>query len=144
MVTADALHTQREHVKFLVTKGADYLMVVKGNQPSLHAQLANLPRRQVPAAHDAREKGHGRAEWRTLKTATVTGAFPHAAQALQIRRRRRPLNGKTKWSTETVYAITSISAIQATPAGLAAWASGHWSIEALHHIRDVTYGETTS
>src|SRR6266487_3898432 len=70
--------------------------------------------------------------------------FPHAAQAIQIRRRRRPLNGTSRWSTETVYAVTSLTATQATPAQLAGWARGHWGIEALHHIRDVTYGEDTS
>jgi hypothetical protein len=29
--------------------------------------------------------------------------------AVAIVRRRRPLNGKEKWSTDTVYAITSLS-----------------------------------
>ena len=42
-VTADALHTQRDHASFLVGRGADYLLVVKANQPTLHAQLAELP-----------------------------------------------------------------------------------------------------
>ena len=28
-----------------------------------------------------------------------------------------------------------------TPAQLAGWIRGHWQIEALHHIRDVTYRE---
>jgi hypothetical protein len=37
VVTADALHTQRGHAAFLVEGGADYLLVVKANQPSLHA-----------------------------------------------------------------------------------------------------------
>jgi hypothetical protein len=50
----------------------------------------------------------------------------------------------TKWATETSYAITSLAASQATPAQLAGWLRGHWGIEALHHIRDVTYGEDAS
>jgi len=33
---------------------------------------------------------------------------------------------------------------QATPAQLAAWIRGHWQIEALHHLRDVSYGEDAS
>jgi predicted transposase YbfD/YdcC len=149
VVTADAMHAQREHAQFLVTeKKAHYILAVKNNQPSLHAQLKALPWRQVPAAFDARERGHGRAEWRTLKlTAVAAGiAFPHAAQAIQIRRRRRPLGGGTgqRWSTETSYAVTSLAASQATPAQVAAWIRGHWGIEALHHIRDVTYGEDDS
>ncbi len=42
-------------------------------------------------AYQAREHGHGRAERRTLKIAPVAAglAFPHAAQAIQITRRRK-------------------------------------------------------
>jgi predicted transposase YbfD/YdcC len=147
VVTADALHAQRAHAGYLVAKrGAHYLITVKGNQPGLRAQLAALPWRQVPVAHIARERGHGRAESRTLKvTAVAAGlAFPHAAQALRIVRRRRPLNSK-KWTAETVYAVTSLTAIQARPADLAAIARGHWLIEdQLHWVRDVTYDEDRS
>jgi hypothetical protein len=69
-------------------------------------------------------------------TAVAAGlAFPHAAQVIQIVRRRRPLNG-TKWSAETVYAITSLTATQAQPAELAAIIRGHWLIEdRLHWAR---------
>jgi predicted transposase YbfD/YdcC len=147
VVTADALHAQREHAEFLVTeKKAHYILAVKNNQPTLYAQLTSLPWRHVPAGFDAREKGHGRAEWRTLKvTAVAAGiAFPHAAQAIQIRRRRKPLTGKKRWSTETSYAVTSLTASQATPTQLARWVRGHWGIEALHHVRDATYGEDAS
>jgi predicted transposase YbfD/YdcC len=149
VVTADALHAQREHAQFLVTeKNAHYILAVKNNQPSLHTQLKNLPWRQVPAGFDARNKGHGRAEWRTLKTTAVAAgiAFPHAAQAIQIRRRRRPLSNGTsrRWPAQTSYAVTSLAAHHATPAQMAQWIRGHWGIEALHHIRDVTYGEDAS
>jgi predicted transposase YbfD/YdcC len=80
-----------------------------------------------------------------LKAVTVAAglAFPHAAQAICLTRRIRPLSGG-KWRTVTVYAITSLVAHQATPAQLAAWIRGHWQIEALHHIRDVTYREDNS
>jgi predicted transposase YbfD/YdcC len=66
--------------------------------------------------------------------------FPHATQALRITRRARPL-GSRRWRTVTVYAITSLTAVQASPARLADWIRGHWGIEALHHIRDVTFAE---
>jgi hypothetical protein len=36
-------------------------------------------------------------------------ALPHAAQAIQIIRRRQ-LSGKKKWSREIVYAVTSLTA----------------------------------
>lgn len=47
-------------------------------------------------------------------------------------------------SRVTVYAITNLTARQAGPADLAGYIRGHWSIEALHHIRDVTYAEDAS
>lgn len=44
VVTADALHTQREHACFLVEeKTADYLFTVKGNQPNLEAAVRATP-----------------------------------------------------------------------------------------------------
>ena len=146
VVTADALHTQREHAEYLVTeKKADYILVVKGNQPGLHARLRNLPWKNVPAAASQRGRGHGRDEVRTLQAVTVTAglAFPRAAQALRVTRRTRPLSGGT-WRTVTVYAVTSLAFGQATAAELAGWIRGHWQIEALHHIRDVTYAEDAS
>jgi predicted transposase YbfD/YdcC len=146
VVTADALHTQREHAQFLVSdKKAHYILVVKKNQPGLYAQLKNLPWRSIPAADRQRCRGHGREEHRTLKAATVAAglAFPHAAQALCLTRRVRPLPGG-KWRTVTIYAITSLAVTQATPSQLAGWIRGHWHIEVLHHIRDVTYGEDAS
>ncbi len=122
-----------------------YASAVKKNQPGLYAQLKNLPWRQIPAAAIQRDRGHGRQEHRTLKAATVTAGlcFPHAAQALRVTRRIRPLAGG-KWRTATIYAVTSLTVSQATPAPLAGWIRGHWRIEALHHIRDVTYGEDAS
>jgi predicted transposase YbfD/YdcC len=147
IVTADAMHAQREHARYLVAqRGAHYILTVKGNQPSLHTQLKALPWRDVPVTSDTRDRGHGRRERRTLKvTAVAAGlAFPHAAQAIQIVRRRRPLTS-SKWSTETVYAITSLTPAQASPAQLAAALRGHWAIEdRLHWVRDVTYGEDLS
>jgi predicted transposase YbfD/YdcC len=147
VITADALHTQRDHAEFLVTsKRADYILVVKRNQPSLYAQVKNLPWRNIPAGDRQHDRGHGREEHRTLKAATVAAglAFPHAAQAIRVTRRIRPLSGQKKWRTFTIYAITSLTASQASPAQLAGWIRGHWQIEALHHIRDVTYGEDAS
>ena len=71
-------------------------------------------------------------------------AFPHAAQAIQIVRRRK-LPGKKKWSRETVYAITSLTAVQASPAELAAIIRGHWMIEdRLHWVRDMDFDEDRS
>jgi predicted transposase YbfD/YdcC len=146
VVTADALHAQRAHAEFLVgKKNAHYILTVKANQPTLRRQLSRLPWRHVPPGHTEHGRGHGREEHRVLKVTSVDSGlnFPHATQAIQVKRRRRRL-GTATWSTETAYAVTSLAAHQASPADLAGWVRGHWRIEALHHIRDTTYGEDAS
>ncbi|HZD67562.1 MAG TPA: ISAs1 family transposase [Actinomycetes bacterium] len=46
VVTADALHCQRDHARYLVgERHADYLFVVKENQPGLLAAITRLPER---------------------------------------------------------------------------------------------------
>jgi predicted transposase YbfD/YdcC len=151
VVTADALHTQREHVEDLHARSAHWVLTVKGNQPTLRRQLAGLPWRQVQPAHHRAEIAHGRREIRTLKVVTIAAgiAFPHARQAVQITRRTRPVSARTgkrgRWRTETVYAITDLAPHQARPDELAAWIRGHWQIEnGLHWVRDVTYAEDLS
>jgi predicted transposase YbfD/YdcC len=147
VITVDALHCQRDHVTYLAERGAHWILTVKANQPSLHAQLAGLPWRAVPDATRDTDRGHGRREIRTLKILTIAAGigFPHAAQALQIRRRRHRLDRPRRFTTETVYAITSLHVHDAEPAHLAAWIRGHWHIEnKIHWIRDVTYDEDRS
>jgi predicted transposase YbfD/YdcC len=147
VITADALHCQRDHVTYLAERGAHWILTVKGNQPNLRAQLTTLPWQAVPEATRDEDRGHGRREIRTLKILTIsTGIdFPHAAQAMQIRRRRRRLDQPKRFTTETVYAITDLHVHQAKPAQLAAWIRGHWAIEnKIHWVRDVTYDEDRS
>jgi predicted transposase YbfD/YdcC len=124
VVTADALPAQRNHASFLVDRGAEDLLVVKANQPALHAQLAGLPWRTIPVMDRTRDHGHGRIELRTLKVAAVAGlCFPHAAQAIQvIRRVRAP--GSRRWRTVTVYAVTSLALGTASPARWRAGCAG--------------------
>ena len=152
LVTADALHCQRGHAAYLAERGGHYLFTVKGNQPSLRRALAALPWHQVPTSR-SRGTGHGRTETRSMQVLDLDhqvgnagrdDLFPGAARALRIRRRRRR-NSTGATTTETVYAITSLTYRDADPALLAAWIRGHWGIEnAVHWVRDVTQGEDHS
>lgn len=145
VVTADAMHTQRKTAKMVVAAGGHYILAVKGNQKKLRRQLRRLPWKQIPLLDRTRATGHGRREVRRLKVCTVEAGllFPHAVQAIEIKRRR--INTKTgKTQTKTVYAVTSLTPDQADPARLAELVQGHWSVEALHHVRDVTYAEDAS
>lgn len=150
LISADALHTQRGHARYLHERGGHYLLTVKANQPTLLRRLRALPWAQIDVANRQRARGHGRVETRAISVVSLQRCpdlggefFPHAAQAIKLVRRRRPL-GARKWTTVTVYAITSLTAFQADPALLARWIRGHWSIEALHWVRDVSFDEDRS
>jgi predicted transposase YbfD/YdcC len=148
VVTADALQTHPEAAKFLVAgKQAHYLFVVKANQPTLLDRCQRLAWRLVPELDRTRDRGHGRIEIRTLKAVSVHHfGFPHAAQVLQVTRKTRDLrHHPRRFTTVTVYAITSLTHAQAGPARLADLIRGHWAIEnGLHYVRDVTFAEDAS
>ncbi|WP_320065522.1 ISAs1 family transposase [Micromonospora sp. RTGN7] len=149
VITPDALHCQRQHVTYLAQHGAHWILTVKGHQPSLHSQLAGLPRQAVPDAtrNRNRDRGHGRREIRSLKILTISTGIdvPHAAQAIQTRRRRHRLEQPKRFTTETVHTITDLRVHQAKPAQLADWIRGHWSIKnKVHWGRDITYDEDRS
>ncbi|MEU7901125.1 ISAs1 family transposase [Nonomuraea sp. NPDC049152] len=129
----------REQPHRLYTTGSRILLPFSSTRRANQEGMTSL-------RHRERDRGHGCAERRTLKVVTVTAGllFPNAMQAMQIRRQVQHL--KTgKWTTVTVYAITSLPAWQTSPADLATWIRGHWSIEnKLRYVRDVTFAEDHS
>lgn len=146
IVTADAMHAQRAHAAYLVEeRGADYLLIVKANQPNLFTQLDSLDW-DTAAVHATENTGHGRAERRTIRVrpAPEDINFPHVAQVFLIE--RYVTDTKTgKHSAIAVLGITSRDATRADAAQIATHTREHWSIEnKLHYVRDVTYGEDAS
>ncbi|BCB86983.1 ISAs1 family transposase [Phytohabitans suffuscus] len=132
LFVADALHTQTNHATEIAAPGAYLLIPVKGNQPTLFAQLKDLPWAQIPIGDQRRDRGHGRRETRTVKAVTLTTpggiAFPHAQQAVRITRTRTiTTSGKT--SHETAYLTISLPAANAHPTDLQDWARREWLIE---------------
>ncbi len=76
IVTIDAMGTQKEIARRIVDKGADYVLALKGNQTSLHADAALFFADPVCAATCAREAetdaGHGRIEERLCRAADAS------------------------------------------------------------------------
>lgn len=153
VTTMDALLAQRDVARQIRQQGGHYLMVIKENQPETRAAIAELfavppwlpaEREQAYARHRTVEPGHGRLETRMLEASPALNAWldwPGVGQVLR-RTTRRVQVGTGVVSEEVSYAITSLEPEQATPAQLAAWWRGHWTIEnRLHWVRDVTMGE---
>lgn len=150
VITSDALLTQRSLAQQIRDQGGHYLMVVKRNQPDLHDDLQALfaAPRQGPGddrlSFTSRGKEHGRWETRTLTSSEQLRDYldwPGAQQVAQrvCQRQRYPWTPAT---TETTYAVTSLSRAQASPEQLESLWRGHWSIENRnHYVRDETLGE---
>jgi predicted transposase YbfD/YdcC len=145
IVTADALHTTRDHARYLHQRDACYLFTVKENQHRLHTRLAALPWPDGEH-HTSTNIGHGRLEQRTLETlpAPADIDFPHATQVWQITRYRTDRTTGQR-EANTTYGITNLPHNHTSPAQIADHLRGHWQIEnRLHWVRDVTFGEDTS
>ncbi|WP_184752030.1 ISAs1 family transposase [Streptosporangium album] len=150
VITADALHTARESARQISEDfGCYYVLVLKENQPSLlaaaQARLApgtDADHERAGTGHTEADRGHGRIESRTIRTALAIGLdFPHAAQLFRIVRHVADLDGHGT-SKEVAYGITNAPPDVAGPAHLSTYVRQHWSVEnSEHYVRDRTFHE---
>ena len=105
VITIDAMHTQHDTAQVILGQGADYVMTVKANMPTLYRQLKKLPWAAVPAV-SAVSTDHGRKARRTIK-AVLAPAWIEFAGAAQVAQLRRTVTKKGKKTVEVVYLITS-------------------------------------
>lgn len=152
VITADAAHAQHETAAYIAGPAAeggresDYLLAVKGNQPSLQRAIYDMIQATGKTApdHVSVDYSHGRIIKRSIWV-TDAGAirFPHAAQVMRIRRDTYDLTG-TALAREIVHGITSLDPGRGAPATLAGLTRGQWGIESVHWIRDVIFEEDAS
>lgn len=148
--TLDALHTTKKTARLITGPvSGHYVLILKGNQPLAHAAAQMLLRgtdadfTQTTAIDD--DRGHGRTERRTLRTAPADHTlFPGASQVFRLRRDTGNLDGE--WtSKEIVFGLTSLPPDLAGPAHLNHYVRSHWTVEnRIHWVRDVTFGEDNS
>lgn len=150
-VTIDAMGCQKEIAKTIVERGADYMLGVKDNQPTLAADIAAIFERarlepQVLASmstSETRDKGHGRTEVRRCWTTSNLDGVSQRNQWANLRsvvliQSERTVDGKT--SFEDHYYISSQSMLPAKQA--MADARNHWGIEnGLHWVLDIAFRE---
>ena len=145
LITADCLHTQRAHARYLHARDADYVFCVKDNQPGLFAALDTLAWTDVPVTHTTTDRGHGRIETRTLQVmpAPPDLPFPHANQVFLVERAVTNLTGNPL-SNVAILGVTSLNQQPGTATRIAEAVRGQWSIESVHWIRDTVYREDDS
>lgn len=153
LVTIDAIGCQRKIAQTIIDKGADYLLALKANQPSLHDDVAlwfddGLKTGFAEAHvdfHQTIDADHGRIETRRHWVAHDIDwlkrrhDWPGLA-AIAMIERQRELGAKTT-RTRHFY----IASIAADAALIANAARTHWHIEnRLHWIMDVVFHDDLS
>lgn len=140
IVTADALHCHRAFAERIVSRGGDYLLALKGNQPVLCADARARLKQAKGRSASVETAAHGRRERRTASVVSAgdmakTRDFPGLRAIVRIVSVR---NGK---SEERLYLASRLFG----PKQALAIARAHWQIEnGLHWALDVVFGEDAS
>jgi predicted transposase YbfD/YdcC len=147
--TFDALHSHRQLWSLLRSKQAYPLFVIKGNEPTLQADLATYfadPHAQFQQAETI-DRRRGRIERRTIRVSSEMSSYlqadwPGVTHVAQLTRTR---TAKDITSIEVAYLIAILPPGSEAPPALLALSRGHWGIEnSLHYVRDVTFAEDRS
>ena len=147
VVTADALHPQTAFAQEALDQDGEYLLCVKGNQPTFYADIALAFADPATTCSPAttRDRRRGRTEVRRLRTTTDLNAYLTALPAIaQVAELTRAVTNRTGTHQETVFLVTSRPPARASRRHLLAWIRGHWTVEARYWLRDVTFGEDRS
>ena len=151
IVTADALHCQKDIAKEIVAADADYVLALKGNQGTAFAEVKSFLDDAVQRneAHVVSTqtvgKEHGRHEvrryWQSEKLEWFADREAWAGlKSVGVVEARRTVQGKE--SVERRYYLSSLKADAAT---FARAVRGHWGVEnSLHWVLDVVFGEDQS
>jgi predicted transposase YbfD/YdcC len=152
LVSIDAIATNADVAQAIADQGADWLLAVKANQPTLRAEV-EAAFAEAPALETCvdLDKGHGRIEERRMAVLRevdwLDGArrfpgelrLPGAACLLRAETR---VESKGQTRSDTRYFLSS-RAFTATEAAAAVRA--HWAIEnRLHWVLDVTFADDQS
>lgn len=153
LVTIDAMGCQVDIADKILEHGADYLLALKGNQPTLEADVADYFR-TAPVAEIATkttvEKGHGRIETRrylasrnvdwiaSARSYPGRPRFPGIATLVQV-------HTVTEHAEHTSGEVrTYISSARLDIERIAHAARGHWGVESMHWLLDVEFKDDLS
>ena len=154
LVSIDAIATNAKIAGAIREAGADYLLAVKANQPTIRSEVETLfdeASADELDRHRSMDKGHGRIEERIVTVCRQTDwlsgerrfpgelRLPDAASVIRVVTRTELAD---RCRVETRYFISSASL---TAERAANGVRGHWAIEnSLHWVLDVVFADDQS
>jgi predicted transposase YbfD/YdcC len=150
LVTIDAMGCQTEIARQIVAGGADYVLAVKGNQPTLHQGIAKFfdDSLEDDFAHtkvrhyQTEEKGHGREEERYYSICPVPEDLPDRSRWAELKAIGIAVSTTQRDGKECNEVRYYILSKYLSGRRFAEAVRGHWGIEnCLHWQLDVTFQE---
>jgi predicted transposase YbfD/YdcC len=152
IVTIDAMGCQKDIAETIVAGGGDYILAVKDNQPTLHAEIqAAFATAPTPSARSSRlytteDQGHGREEQRTVQVLPARGALSAAQMAVWLGVLSIVMVTRIVWceatGVESMEVSYFLSSLPPHARRIGSAIRGHWSIEnGLHWVLDVVFRE---
>jgi predicted transposase YbfD/YdcC len=153
IVTIDAMGCQKVILSMIVAAGGDAVVAVKDNQPKLKEAIAAFFHENIARdfedlqyrACETRETGHGRIDERTYYLAKTPRDFLPAADWPDV----KAIGYAMRWVTlpdgrETSEVRYYVSTRYLSGKRFAEAVRGHWGIESMHWVLDVTFREDDS
>jgi predicted transposase YbfD/YdcC len=154
LVSIDAVATNPTIATAIRDAGADYLLAVKANQPTLRCEIETFFAEAAPASLESTtdvDKGHGRIEQRTVTVAREVDwlnsdrrfpgelRLPEVATIVKVASRAE-LKDRSRFETRYYVSSAALSVARAAEA-----VRSHWAIEnSLHWVLDVTFADDQS
>jgi predicted transposase YbfD/YdcC len=153
LVTIDAMGCQAEIAEKIVAKEADYVLAVKGNQPTLHAGIMeffldhmedDFARVEV-SRHETKGEAHGRDEHRTYYVCDVPEDLPDRRRWQGLERIGLAISDTVRGGKPCDDVRSYIMSRKLSARSFGAAVRGHWGIEnSLHWQLDMSFGEDRS
>src|SRR5215469_6747571 len=154
LVTIDAMGCQVAIADKIVEHKADYLLALKGNQPTLEAEVADYfnsaPAEEIVVKHAEIEKGHGRIEMRTYTASSnvdwiiSTRSYPGEPRFTNIKTLVKVFSRVEYADRCTFETRFYISSAPLDIDRLADGARAHWGVESMHWLLDVEFKDDLS
>ena len=151
IITADAMHCQKETAEIIIKNKGDYVLQVKANQGNLYNDIyAMFDEKYMDKAdkdseyetYTTIEKSHGRIEKRKCYVLNDIEYFTNYLAEWKGLKKIFAVKREIEKNGEKTKEISCyISSKNTTAENLLSYTRKHWEIESMHHILDVTYDE---
>lgn len=153
LVTIDAQGCQKDIVKQITGGEGDAVIAVKDNQPKLKAAIADFFADRLErdfedtryGAYESVDQGHGRIDERTYYVAKIPRDFAPKGEWPQV----KAIGYALRWTTHADGSLTCevryyLCTCYLSGQRFAEAVRGHWGIESMHWVLDVTFREDDS